>query len=92
MTVADLLNTKNDLFFHDKMLKCDLVALEGKTGKVIFDTKKNKKEFIQQFFTGKVISLWADVRLRKGHGFNDYFEPIMKCYVSHRSWERKEQE
>lgn len=92
MTIADLIEIKRDTpFIGEKTLKCDLIALDGKDGKMLFDTARNKREQIEKFFGGEVIALWADVKLKKGIAFGDYFVPVMKCYVSHNSW-GKEQE
>ena len=91
MKVSDLLDVQVHGIFNDKALKSDLVALDGRTGKVIFDTSKNKREYIEKFFDGEVLCLWADVKLFKGT-YGDFFKPIMKCYVSHKSWEKGERE
>ncbi len=93
MKVADLIYRKdNGLYESDTLLCGDLIALDGKTGKVLFDTLRNKKEYIKQFREGEVISLWADVRHCKGIAYADYFKPVMKCYVSHNSWESEGEE
>lgn len=85
MTVADLIGVKTGMFTDDKQLKCELIALDGYNGKVLFDTSKNRQEFIDKFMSGEVIALWADVKLNVGN-WSDYFYPVMKCYVSHDSW------
>ncbi len=88
MTISDLLSTRNrGIFKDDKALKGDLVALDGKDGKILFDTRRNKTEHIEKYLKGEVLSLWADVVLIRGIGYGDYFKPIMKCYVHHNSWE-----
>ena len=92
MTIADLIEIKRDTpYVGGKALKCELIAFDGKDGKILFDTARNKRNQIEKFFEGEVIALWADVKLKKGVGFGDYFVPVMKCYVSHNSW-GKEQE
>lgn len=74
------------IFKDDKALKGELVALDAKDGKILFDTRRNKTEHIEKYLTGEICSLWADVVLVRGVGFGDYFKPIMKCYVYHDSW------
>lgn len=87
MTISDLLDKKvRGIFTDDKVLKCELIAIDAKDGKILFDTAKNKSEFIEQFKTGEVISLSPDVRKRNNGSWNCYFTPIIKCYVSHNSW------
>ena len=87
MTISDLLDKKvRGIFSDDEVLKCELIALDAKDGKILFDTVKNKLEYIEQFKTGEVIALWADIRKGRDVAWNVYFTPIMKCYVSHDSW------
>ena len=87
MTISDLLYKKvRGIFSDDEVLKCELIALDAKDGKILFDTLKNKREYIEQYKTGEVIALWADIRKGRGYSWNVYFKPIMKCYVSHDSW------
>ena len=90
MTISDLLDKKTrGIFTDNEVLKCELIALDAKDGKVLFDTAKNKREYIEQYKAGKIISLWADMRKRNGAWIN-YFEPVVKCYVSHDSWKEGE--
>lgn len=92
MTISDLLDKKvRGIFTDDEVLKCELIALDAKDGHILFDTAKNKKEYIEQFKTGEVAALWADVRKRGCSGWNPYFEPVLKCYVSHDSWKEGEE-
>lgn len=89
MTLSDLLDKKNKgIFYDDAVLKCGLIALDSKNGKILFDTHKNKEEYYEKYKSGEVISLWSDVRLIKGIGYGDSFKPVMKCYVLHDSWEK----
>ena len=93
MTISDLLDKKvRGIFSDDAVLKCGLIALDAKDGKVLFDTAKNKREYIEKFKTGEVVSLWADVQKKGGTGWNACFIPTMKCYVSHDSWKEGEAE
>lgn len=87
MKISDLLdNNVRGIYKDDKILKCDLIALDAKDGKILFDTAKNKREYIEQFNTGEIISLWADLRHRGIGSWNGYYVPIIKCYVHHDSW------
>ena len=92
MTVSDLLDKKvRGIFSDDKVLKCELIALDGKDGKILFDTDRNKREHINKYSSGEILSLWADVKLLRG-AFGDYFKPVMKCYVHHDSWKKGDDE
>ena len=87
MTISDLLDKKvRGIFSDDEVLKCELIALDAKDGSILFDTAKNKRVYIEQYKTGEVVALWADIRKRGDIGWNTYFRPVMKCYVSHDSW------
>ena len=87
MTVADLLDKKvRGIFSDDVLLKGELIALDSRDGKILFDTSKNKREYISKFHNGEIDCLWADVKHIKGVAFGDYFKAVMKCYVVHDSW------
>ena len=87
MIVADLLEKKpKGLFVNDSILQCDLIALDGKDDKILFDTYRNKREHINKFLNGEIMDLWADVRPMRDCGFGSYYKPVMKCYVAHNSW------
>lgn len=88
MIISDLLEKKErGLFTDDVILKADLIALDGKDGKVLFDTSRNKREHISKYANGEILSLWADVR-RVESVYGGYIKPVIKCYVSHDSWKR----
>ena len=87
MTISDLLDKKvRGIFSDDAVLKCELIALDAKDGRVLFDTAKNKREYIEQYKTGEVVSLWADVKMKGIGGGGSYVVPVIMCYVSHDSW------
>lgn len=87
MIISDLLDKKvRGIFSDDAVLKCELVALDAKDGRVLFDTAKNKREYIEQYKTGEVVSLWADVKKKGVGGWCSYVVPVIMCYVSHDSW------
>ena len=89
MTINDLLGVNPHGIFKDvTVLKGDFIALDAKDGKLLFDTSRNKKDYIAQFLTGEISSLWSDVRKVRGI-YGDYFKPVMKCYVLHNSWKEQ---
>ena len=85
MTVRELL-TVNERF--GSFVKGRLIALDGANGKILFDTRRHKIDYISKFNNGIVLCIWADAKKRCGHGFGDFFEPVTSCYVSHESWLR----
>lgn len=86
MKVSDLVDAKvRGAFYDHELLKCNLVAHDAKNGKLLFDTAKNKREYIEKFKTGEVVALWADTQ-RRGNEYGSYYVPVIKCYVSHDSW------
>lgn len=87
MRLADLMGINpNGIFTDDVILQGDVIALDGKSGKKLFDTRINKREYIKKYMGAEVTKVWADVQLIRGVGFGDYFRPVMKCYLSHDSW------
>lgn len=66
-----------------------LIAYNGKDGKILFDTRKNKKEYVDKYNKGEVLSIWADIK-QCDSTFGGYYKPVIKCYVSNGSWKREE--
>lgn len=91
MTISELINARRGLFTDDIILKGDLIALDAKDGKILFDTRRNKREHINSFANGEISSLWADVKPIRGV-YGNYFKPVIKCFVCHDSWKRGEEE
>lgn len=92
MTVAELLSIKARGIFVDDgqvIFHGDLIALDGMTGRILFDTHRSKKETIKKYSSGEVIALWADIKSIE-NPFGDYIMPVMKCYVAHDSWKKQE--
>lgn len=93
MTIRELMygdDLRKVLFGGGNLLKCELIALDAKDGKILFDTMHNNDDiFIEKYLNGNVSSIWADVRRIDG-AFGDCFKPVMKCYVTHDSWKPEE--
>lgn len=88
MTISDLIEKRGEGVFRDAILQCELIAFDARDGKILFETHRNRSEYINQFLDGKIISMWADVRRIDSGGYTNSFSfrPVMKCYVSHNSW------
>ncbi len=92
MTIRELMygdDLREVLFGGGNLLKCELIALDAKDGKILFDTMRNNDRFIEKYLNGNVSSIWADVRCID-RAFGSYFKPVMKCYVTHDSWKPEE--
>lgn len=90
MILSEIMDKQPGKYFEeDPILECELIAYDGKDGKILFDTSKNKKDYIEKYKSGKIISLWADAKIVKGYGFcGVLYKPVIKCYISHDSWKK----
>ena len=86
ITVRELL-TGHERLGH--FVKGRLIALDAANGKILFDTRQHKSDYIAKFNNGIVLCIFADAKKRNGHGFGDFFEPVISCYVSNESWLRE---
>lgn len=91
MKLKDLLEVEPGVWQSRPIFEGEIIALDGRDGKVLFDSRRNKQEHIQKYREGKVIMLWPDVRCVKV-ALGNHFVPVMKCYLSHDSWKEDETE
>ncbi len=89
MKVADLLAEPKESW-ELKLCYGRVIALDAMNGKVLFDTWKNKRKHIEKFFDGEVTALWGDVVVKETE-FTSQICPVLKCYVTHGSWEGGEE-
>lgn len=66
-----------------------LIAYNGMDGKILFDTSKNKKEYVDKYNKGEVLAIWADMK-QCDNVFGGYYKPVIKCYVTNESWKEEE--
>ena len=85
MLVADLIGKSEYYGYPDTVAKSKVIAMDARDGKILFDTGKNKQEYIDQFMKGEIVSLWADF-IHVGN----LIDPVIKIYVSHNSWKKGE--
>ena len=88
MLVADLIGKSEPYGYPDKVAKARVIALDAKDSKILFDTGKNKPEYIDQFMKGEIVSLWADVIHIGSSKMIVHIDPVIKIYVSHDSWKK----
>lgn len=61
-----------------------IIAKNAYNGKVLFDSRKNNKKYIEKYHNGIVLHIWADI------GSTSYdktcYSGVIKCYVRNESW------
>lgn len=70
-----------------KIAKGRVIALDSQTGKMLFDTHRNKGEYIDQFMRGEVLDVWTELKTTQHLGFaSASVDAVLMMYVSHDSW------
>ena len=67
--------------YGTNVLRCNLVALDAKSGVVVFDTRRVRIEKLKRYHEYEVTALWADVEIVRRFAYGDYAKPILKCFV-----------
>lgn len=95
ITVGDLIERRirpgttfgsGDVLYYNR-----LICMGGKNGKILFDTSKNKTDFIRQYYPGIISAMWVEIREWNGKsaGFGPQtYEAVLLCYVEHESWKK----
>ena len=84
MKVRDLIEEKPYFMsLTEKFLKGPLYAKNAGSGKRLFDTRQNKKEYIEKFYDWEVTCIWPNFQPEKGIGFSSYpyIVPVLGCYI-----------
>lgn len=67
-----------------------VVAYDGKDGKLLFDTSRNKAEHIKGFAKGFIIGIWADMKDLDSHSkCSKTFMPVICIFIHHNSWKEE---
>lgn len=81
MTVKDLLQNRDDVF-HSQLFTGRLVAKDGSSGKEVFDTFKNKPDYVKKFFPCEIEKMWCDGKIRPDNAFNEgWWMPVLMIYL-----------
>ena len=80
MTVRDMLEERGT--FGLAFCKGRLIAYDGKDGKKIFDTRKNKRELVEKYYNARVDCIWSEI-VTEDSTFGNRAEPVTKCYLVH---------
>ena len=93
MTVFDLLAPHKGIFDLDEVqCKSRVIAYDGKDGKIVFDTNKNKEKFYRKFMSCEILSIWADAKRFEGIGYGCTFEPLICVFLKHEEIEKAKEE
>lgn len=88
MKVRDLLEVQKDEgWITNTICKSRVIALDAKDGKILFDTYKNKSEYVEKFFDGDVSALWSDIKTDVSMGYGNLYKGVVMLYLRHGSWE-----
>ena len=84
LTVADLLEDREDGFTSSTMFHGRMIAFDAGHGKTIFDTRRHKKEYISRFYDRTVCAMWVEMRETwKPAGYRASYEAVLCCYLHH---------
>lgn len=82
LTVQDLIERDGNDVFYTQLLHGRVVALSSRTGRQLFDSRTNKKEHIERYYTCRVDSIWASTKETKDNGFSGtWFQPVTMLYI-----------
>ena len=84
LTVADLLEDRRDISSRSTMFHGRMIAKDAGDGKIVFDTRRHKQEYISRFYGDTVCSMWVEMReIWKPAGFMASYEAVLCCYIHH---------
>ena len=84
LTVADLLEERRDVYSRSTMYYGRMIAKDAGSGKVLFDTRNNKRPFVEKFFRDTICAMWVEMRETwKPVGFMASYEAVLCCYIHH---------
>lgn len=84
LTVADMLEDRKDIISRSTMFHGRMIAKDAGTGKVLFDTRNNKRPFVEKFFEDTICAIWVEMRETwKSAGFIAQYEAVLCCYIHH---------
>ena len=64
-----------------EMCESKIIAMRSDNGKTVFDTRKNKIEYVKKYEDVDVLTMWSEVRTEKSIGFWQRIEPVIVCYL-----------
>ena len=84
LTVGDLLEDRRDVYSRSTMYHGRMIAKDAVSGKILFDTRKNKRPFVEKFFEDTIRAMCVEMReVWKPSGFAATYEAVLCCYIHH---------
>lgn len=84
LTVADLLEERRDIYSRSTMYHGRMIAKDAGTGKILFDTRNNKRPFVERFFGDTICAMWVEMHeIWKPSGYMASYEAVLYCYIHH---------
>lgn len=83
LTVADLLEEREEPFVSGRKYHGRMIALSGKDGKKLFDTRNNKMDYIaSKFFDQEIQAMWTEMRpTSASSGYTTFYESVLMAYI-----------
>lgn len=81
MIVADLIKVNEENMFNSALFSGRLIAKDGGSGKEVFDTEKNRLEYVQKFYGCKIELLMCCGKVRDLSYENSWWQPSLLCYL-----------
>ena len=73
------------------VLKVRLIAYNSLNGKTVFDTGRNKNEFVNKYLECEVISIYNGADVSRYDYYGNSFKLVAKCYLSSIDIEKAEE-
>lgn len=90
MILKDLMGKreKESKFLSETILQGRVIAMDGCDGKVLFDTKKNKPNYIKKFMSAEVTTIWSSTKemFADSEFSGAVYQPCTMIYLAHNSW------
>jgi len=84
LTVSDLLEDRRDIYSRSTMYHGRMIAKDAGTGKILFDTRNNKRPFVERFFGDTICAMWVEMHeIWKPSGYMASYEAVLYCYIHH---------
>jgi hypothetical protein len=67
-----------------ELCKTQMRAYTARDGKLIFDTNRNKREYVERFADCAVLAIWAEVSSKKMGGYTQVIMQHVSVYLEGR--------
>lgn len=81
-TVRDFIEEKETIYgWKETLAQGRIMALSSRTGRVVFDTHKNTKDYIKNYYNKEVRQIWADAAIDKNGVYGSGVRLCLKMYI-----------